>query len=118
MLMSALTIKLTGDNTTPIAEAAHALRQSLDGACVCEIWHDYGDTTTALLSYERYFRGTQMYIGLTIMLTEAPGTQYADIVGFGGAAGLLGISWSSHAKYADNVVDILQAHGFRETARE
>lgn len=118
MLMSALTIKLTGDNTTPIAEAAHALRQSLDGACVCEIWHDCGDTTTALLSYERYFRGTQMYIGLTIMLTETPGTQYADIVGFGGAAGLLGISWSSHAKYADNVVDILQAHGFRETARE
>lgn len=116
--MSSLTIKMTGDSSTPIAEAVRALRQSLDGDFISEIWHDGGDTTVALLSYEKYFRRTQMYTGLTVMLTESPSAQYADIIGFGGAAGLWNISWGSNAEYAGDVIGILQSLGFRETARE
>lgn len=116
--MSSLTIQMTGNNTTPIAETVHALRQSLDGACISEIWRELGDATAVLLSYEKYFFRNGSYTGLTILLTESTSTQHADIIGFGGGEGLLNISWGSNSEYADDAAHILQSLGFHETARQ
>lgn len=115
--MSALTIKMTGDNTIPIVEAVRALKRSISGEYISESWHDFGDATAVLLSYEKYFLRTGSYTGLTVMLTESAGAQYADIIGFGGGSGLFNISWGSNSEYADDAARILQSLGFRETAR-
>lgn len=116
--MSALTIKLTGDGTTPITKVVQALKQSLGGEYISESWHALGDATAVLLSYEKYFLRNGSYTGLTVLLTESAGVQHADIVGFGGGEGLFNISWGSNAEYADDAARILQSCGFRETARE
>ena len=116
--MSALTIQMTGNNTTPITKVIRALKQSLGGEYISESWHELGDATAVLLSYEKYFFRNGSYTGLTVMLTEGVGAQYADIVGFGGGSGLFNISWGSNSEYADDAARILQSLGFRVTARE
>lgn len=116
--MSALTIQMTGNNTTPITKVIRALKQSLGGEYISESWHELGDATAVLLSYEKYFFRNGSYTGLTVMLTEGVGAQYADIVGFGGGSGLFNISWGSNSEYADDAARILQSLGFREIARE
>lgn len=116
--MSALTIQMTGNNTTPITKVIRALKQSLGGEYISESWHELGDATAVLLSYEKYFFRNGSYTGLTILLTESTSTQHADIVGFGGGSGLFNISWGSNSEYADDAARILQSLGFREIARE
>lgn len=116
--MSALTIKMTGDNTMSITKVARELKRSIGGEYISESWHEFGDVTAVQLSYEKYFMRTGSYTGLTVMLTEGVGAQYADIVGFGGGSGLFNISWGSNSEYADDAARILQSLGFREIARE
>lgn len=115
--MSALTIKMTGDNSMPIANVVRELKQSIGGEYISESWHEFGDVTAVQLSYEKFFLRTGSYTGLTVMLTQSAGAQYADIVGFGGGEGLFNISWGSNSEYANDAADILRFLGFRETAR-
>lgn len=115
--MSALTIKMTGNNSLPIADVVRSFQRSIGGEFISEVRHTFGDTTAVLLSYEKYFFRTDSYTGLTVMLTQDDTAQYADIVGFGGGSGVFNLSWGSNSEYAYNAADILTSLGFRETAR-
>ena len=116
--MSACTIFMNGNNTMSIKKVADALKRSLSGEYVSESWHALGDATAVLLSYEKYFLRTGSYTGLTILLTQNDTTQHADIVGFGGGAGLFNISYGANSDYADSAAEILQSLGFHITSRE
>lgn len=68
----------------------------------------------AMLAMEKLYLRNSSYASLAVMLTEQDGIQTADIVGYGGGAGMFNISYGANQEFGENAADILEECGFEE----
>lgn len=97
-----------------IYEIVNVLKEELEVNLVAENWQKYNEVTIVLLSFERYFRRTGSFTGLTIMITEIDHKKTANIVGSAGGCGLFNINWGAQSKVVSWTKAILQKEGFCE----
>lgn len=73
---------------------------------------DFSDGSAAELIFEKFFFRNGSYASLTIFLTERAGAQEAQVVGFGGGAGIFNISLWANSDLAEAAASALESVGF------
>lgn len=99
-----------------IDELAAVIKQELDfdSDLLYETKKYFGEDSTMLLCFEKYFMRNGSYASLTVMLAEKGGVQTADIIATGGGSGILNISWGANDSFAEKAVKLLKKYGFEE----
>ncbi|MBQ7888343.1 MAG: hypothetical protein IJ356_01135 [Erysipelotrichaceae bacterium] len=108
-------VQMKMKSSESLSDIASALRSTLVGfndyTLVC---HQERMNQSVLLCFERYYRRTQSFAALTILLCDDGEYQTADVVGSGGGEGRLNISWGSNDAIVFRAVKLLEEIGFRK----
>lgn len=107
-----LNIKLIGDNSTSIVELSALLEKQIGADLITKTGRVAGELSVILMCFEKFYFRTGSYAGLTIMLSESPMEQIADVVGFGGGDGIFNISWGANRNFAERAAEIIRENGF------
>jgi len=111
--MGATVIKMEGNHTTSIKNLAGILKSRLNAELVSESCQEFDKAAVILLCFEKYYFRNGSYASLTVMLTEYESKQTADIIGFGGGAGILNISYGANSNFTNIAKNLLVEHGFQ-----
>lgn len=106
--------KMIAHHQLPIEEIAEHLKEQEPGELVTEIPRHSDGQKVVLLVFEKYYWRNGSYANLTVLLTETPELQTADIVGSGGGEGILNFSWGANEHFAEEAARILAECGFHE----
>ncbi|WP_425539294.1 DUF6054 family protein [Microaceticoccus formicicus] len=107
-----LNMKLKGNNSISIVELSAILENQIGADLITKTGRVAGDLTVILMCFEKFYFRTGSYAGLTIMLSESPEEQIADVVGFGGGDGIFNISWGANRNFAERAAEIIRGNGF------
>lgn len=105
-------IKMWGEKTIGIHELADIFKKEIHAELVSENWRNMNGLSIVLLSYEKYYFRTGSYASLAVMLTETEDRQTADVIGYGGGEGMLGIDWGANSNFAKRAEELLLQNGF------
>lgn len=106
--------KMTAHHEKPLEEIVEHLKKEEPGQLVAEIPRHADGHKVVLLVFEKYYWRNGSYANLTVLLTETPEVQTADIIGSGGGEGLFNFSWGANEHFADEAARILADCGFHE----
>lgn len=88
------------------------LKESEYAEFLTKTYREADSVKITFLTFEKYYLRNSSYTALSILITESQDMQYADIIGFGGGAGIMNISWGSNKKLAKKTSDIFVEYGF------
>lgn len=113
--MEAVVLTLWSEKKETLQQVASALDAELceKGAeLVANIRKDVPGMQMILLSYEKFYWRNSSYAGLQVLLTETETQQEATLIGSGGGAGMLNVSWGANQNFAECAEKALQQMGF------
>lgn len=79
-----------------------------------ELTHIEDGAGLYMMVFEKYYWRNSSYTSLSVAVTGDRQSAYVDIIGAGGAQGLLNFSWGSEGEFVDDMKDALRNHGFQE----
>lgn len=111
--MSNTILKMKGYYDSGIRNLADILKREIGADLISENCQEFSDGAVILLCFEKFYFRTGSYASLTIQLTERNSQQTADIIGYGGGAGLFNISYGSNSDFAGSAKKTLMRYGFQ-----
>ena len=116
--MAVFHMEMKSTGGIPLSEPEAQFRKPIyDCECVFGITRALPNGEMRLLVFEQYFYRAKGTITLTLQLTDAEGTQTADLVASGGGEGL-SYSFGACRSFVKWAAGILQDYGFRDTNPE
>ena len=104
------TIRMRANVIYNIHQIADEIQRNLLSDFICRepVCNGYA----VMLCYEKYFVRVSSFASLTVLISQEMSSTDVVIVGSGGGAGVLNMSWGTNKSYAAEVQKLLLNYGF------
>lgn len=113
--MEAVVLTMRSEKTSPLHQIARELDRQLYEAgaeLVANISKEAPGMQMMLLSYEKFYWRNSSYASLQVLLNKTETEQEVTLIGSGGGAGILNISWGANQNFAKCAEKTLKQMGF------